>query len=144
LELKAKHPEIADVRGQGFMLGMEFASESRSETDAPSDLPVRVVALCERKGVHLTYSYFEPVLRFIPPINITDSEIDTAVRVLDEAISEAKVSTVALETLFPSNPCTLKFVENSSGKKTVRKIFSRLYETSPRFWAKKAGELLKR
>ena len=43
---------------------------------------IEPVGLCARSGVHLTYTYFEPVLRFIPPITITRQEIDRAILIL--------------------------------------------------------------
>lgn len=39
----------------------------------------------------MTYTYFAPVLRFLPPLTITQQELDRAVTTLDKAISTALV-----------------------------------------------------
>lgn len=134
LELKAKHRIVGDVRGQGLMLGMEICPEAVEGGDAA--LGGRIAAICEREGVHLTYTYFEPVLRFIPPITITREEIDAGLAVLDRALAEAVQSNFAQEELF-DNPYTRSYVRGMDSNKTFAKILSRVYETSPEHWLKK-------
>jgi 2,2-dialkylglycine decarboxylase (pyruvate) len=139
LQLKAKHSILVDVRGQGLMLGAEIGNyEERSE----HELCMLIVALCESRGVHLTYSYFEPVLRFLPPLTITRQEIDRAIAALDESIAQALSGNAAIEDLLPSNPYSRAFIEKLSGKKTLKRLASLLYETSPRYWIQKARESL--
>jgi 4-aminobutyrate aminotransferase-like enzyme len=140
LGLKAKHSVVTDVRGQGLMLGMELVSPHANEL--PDQFSARVVALAESKGVHVTYSYYEGVLRFIPPLTLSQQDIDTACRVLDESIGEAMKIEGYPSDLLPRNRFTREFVNHQSGRKTFRNVASRLYETSPRFWLKKiAAEL---
>ncbi|KAG8681218.1 hypothetical protein FRC09_017673, partial [Ceratobasidium sp. 395] len=66
-------PHILDVRGQGLMVGVEFASPNASGYDvsakagAPKSMASRVAAKVLERGVLLlTTSIFE-VVRFIPP-----------------------------------------------------------------------------
>lgn len=137
LQLKAKHSILVDVRGLGLMIGAEignFAGGSEHE------LCMLIVALCESRGVHLTYSYFEPVLRFIPPLTITKEEIDTAISALDGAITEALRGETQIEDLLPKNPYSRAFIEKLSGRKTLKRLASVLYETSPRYWLSKARQ----
>lgn len=142
-ELQRKHPVVTDVRGQGLMLGMELSSEGTNGRSG-YEFIMLVVALCRQKGVHLTYTYFEPVLRFLPPFTITREEIDRAVAVLDESLTEAARNDISPEALRPENPFTRAYVEKLSGKKTLRRVLSRFYETSPEFWVKKLGELTRK
>lgn len=140
LRLKAKHSVVVDVRGQGLMIGAEignFANGSEHE------LCMLIVALCESRGVHLTYSYFEPVLRFLPPLTITRQEIDLAVAVLDESIAQALKGDTSIDSLLPSNPYSRAFIEKLTGKKTLKRLASLLYDTSPRYWFQKARESLR-
>jgi 2,2-dialkylglycine decarboxylase (pyruvate) len=137
MELKAKHSVLVDVRGQGLMLGAEIGSFPDGEED---ELCMLIVALCESRGVHLTYSYFEPVLRFIPPLTISRQEIDRAISALDESIAQAVKGETSIEDLLPSNPYSRAFIEKLNGKKTLKKLASVLYETSPRYWISKARE----
>lgn len=139
LQLKQKHSIVSDVRGQGLMLGMEVG---RYKEGSENELCMLIVALCEDRGVHLTYSYFEPVIRFLPPLTITRQEIDRAVAVLDESIARALKGDITLGNLLPSNAYSRAFIEGLSEKKTLKRLASRLYETSPKYWVQKAKESL--
>lgn len=140
-ELKAKHAMVADVRGQGLMLGMEIAGNGAgSQGDA--ELTLAIVALCKQKGVHLTYTYFEPVLRFIPPLTLKRREVDLAVSVLDESLAGVLRKDLSLEDLLPANRYARAYMEKQRGKWTLGRILSRLYETSPERWMKKISEMV--
>jgi 2,2-dialkylglycine decarboxylase (pyruvate) len=142
-ELQAKHPIIADVRGQGLMLGMEIAADSQAGSDA-SQLALLICGLCKQNGVHFTYTYFEPVFRFIPPLTITRGEIDRAVQALDDAIATALSGRVSLDQVARVNAYARSYAENTSGKKTLARIARRLYETSPAHWMKKLAEITRK
>jgi len=131
-QLKKKYPVICDLRGQGLMIGMEITEEGDEQR-----LCSLIVALCERRGVHLTYSYFEPVLRFLPPLTISSQEIDRAISVLNEAIATALEGKASLNTLLASNPYSRDFTSKLTSKKSVRRLASRLYRTSPKYWIQK-------
>jgi len=136
-ELKTKHPIITDVRGIGLMIGMEIGNYSGGNEQ---ELCMLIIALCEDRGVHLTYSYYEPVIRFLPALTINREEIDLAVSVLDEAIRLAVKGDVRLDSLLPINPYSRKFVETLVAKKTLRRVASRLYHSSPKHWLTKVRE----
>ena len=135
--LKAKYSIIVDLRGLGLMIGMEFGGV---QDDSEHELCALIVALCEARGIHLTYTYFEPVIRFLPALTISRQEIDLAVTVLDESISAALKGDVTLESLMPCNRYSRSFVERSRARKTLGGIASRLYETSPKYWVRKLRE----
>jgi 2,2-dialkylglycine decarboxylase (pyruvate) len=136
-QLKAKHSVIIDVRGMGLMIGMEIGKvQGKSE----HELCQLIVALCEACGVHLTYSYFEPVIRFLPALTISRQEIDLAVSVLEESIDTALKGEVAMDSLIPSNRYSRSLVERLRGKRTLKRIASRLFETSPKHWIKKVRD----
>ena len=73
--LKKKHAVITDVRGKGFILAMELGREGAD-----------VVTRCMDQGVLLNCT-MDRVLRFIPPLTITEQEIDIALKVLDQSLS---------------------------------------------------------
>lgn len=137
LELKTKHQIIVDVRGKGLMLGAEIGN-CRDGTE--HELCSRIVALSANRGLHFTYSYYEPVFRFIPPLTITKPEIDRALAILDDSIARALAGDTSIEELLPTNPYSRAFVEKLTGKKTLKSLASLLYETSPRYWVQKARE----
>src|SRR5215469_12162993 len=137
LQLKGKHSVITDMRGLGLMIGMEIGNYSDG---SEQELCMLIIALCEDRGVHLTYSYYEPVIRFLPSLTISRQEIDLAVSVLDDTITTALAGDKTLDTLLPANAYSRKFVEGLSGKKALKRVASRLYQTSPKHWVEKARE----
>lgn len=80
--VKEKHPKaLADVRGLGLMIGVEFTHE---------DIGELVIGGLARRGVIAAYTLNNPkVIRFEPPLIITEAQIDTVVGIFDEAIAEA-------------------------------------------------------
>ena len=142
-ELKAKHAVIADVRGQGLMLGVEIAGTANDTSErSDAQLTLAIVMLCKRKGVHLTFTYFEPVLRIIPPLTLTRKEVDFAISVLDQSITEAVRQDLPFKDLLPANRYTRKYMERQRGEWSLRRIFSKLYETSPERWIKKINGIV--
>ena len=140
-ELQQKHAIVADVRGEGLMLGMEIAGNGAGgRSDA--ELTIAIVGLCKQNRVHLTFTYFEPVLRFIPPLTLTRQEVDFAISVLDGALSKAVTKDISLGDLMPNNRYTRAYVQRQSGNWTVGRIFSRLYQTSPERWVRKFNEMV--
>lgn len=83
LALKYIYPEVIDsVRGKGLLIGVELTKEGIGGALIP--------ALVKR-GVTAGYTLNKPkVIRFEPPLIITEEEIDKVVIILEEAIKEAK------------------------------------------------------
>lgn len=75
-EMQTRHPAIVDVRGAGLMWGLEL------NVDAA---PVHEAAI--RQGV-LVNRTAETVIRLLPPLVITQAELDKALRLLDAAFNE--------------------------------------------------------
>ncbi len=76
MELKERHPLVAEVRGRGLMLGMELMADGRDIVDG-----------CRRRGL-LINCVNNNVLRFLPPLIITGDDVDRAVGILDQSIKE--------------------------------------------------------
>jgi 4-aminobutyrate aminotransferase-like enzyme len=140
-EVKAKYPAILDVRGIGLMLGIEIGSANGI---SGHELCMLIVALCESRGVHLTYTYFEPVIRFLPALTITREQIELAVSVLDESVGSALAGDVTLRSLQPSNPYTRSFLDARGPKNTLRRIASRIYNSPPRSWVQTMLEAVRK
>ncbi len=90
LGLQARFPQIADVRGRGAMQAIEL-TEPGTLTPDPG-LAGRVARYCHQHGViTLTCGTYGNVLRFLPPVTITDELLDDALAVLSEAFGSAVV-----------------------------------------------------
>jgi len=86
LDLQKKHPVIADVRGVGAMLAIEFMDPATGKPAPEAAKAVQTHAL--HAGVLiLTAGTFGNVLRFLPPVVITDEQLHEAVAVMDTALS---------------------------------------------------------
>lgn len=86
LNLQKKHPVIADVRGVGAMLAIEFMDPTTGKPAPEAAKAVQTHAL--HAGVLiLTAGTFGNVLRFLPPVVITDEQLHEAVTVMDNALS---------------------------------------------------------
>jgi 4-aminobutyrate aminotransferase len=81
----AGHPGVAEVRGRGLMIGIEFADP---ETLAPK--PELAAALLreafDRRLLLLSCGTWSQVVRVIPPLVTTDAEVDSAVTIIAEAL----------------------------------------------------------
>ncbi len=72
--LKAKHAMIAGVRGRGLMLACALTVEGAD-----------IVKKCQEKGLLINCTGGK-TLRFVPPLIITEKDIDMAVAILDEVM----------------------------------------------------------
>lgn len=87
-QLQAKHPLIAEVRGQGPMLAIELLSGSRA-TSEDATLVQQVIDHCREGGLLvIKCGVHRNVIRFLAPLNTSDQQIDEAVAVLDSALSK--------------------------------------------------------
>ncbi|MFC2170047.1 aminotransferase class III-fold pyridoxal phosphate-dependent enzyme [Acidobacteriota bacterium] len=84
MDLAEKFPEIGDVRGLGLMLGIEFITEGK----APNPEKAKSVQkyLFEKNILVMTCGAFKQVLRFTPPLNISETLLDHTINVLKDAL----------------------------------------------------------
>ncbi len=84
--MQAKYPVIGEVRGRGAMQAIELVEPG---TKTPNTAAMNaVVKYCQSKGVLiLTAGTYSNVVRFLPPIVITDELLKDALSVLDEALA---------------------------------------------------------
>ena len=83
IELQNKYPAaIVDVRGEGLILGAELSTNNKKTG-------VEIVNECMQRGAIINCTVGK-VLRFIPPLIITKSNVDEVVNILDSVFSELK------------------------------------------------------
>jgi len=84
--LRQVDPRIGDVRGRGAMIAVELVRPGTTEPDAA--LAGRVAAAAHAQGVIvLTCGTHGNVLRFLPPLPITDALLHDALDVLTDAFA---------------------------------------------------------
>lgn len=88
LELKNKHTLIGDVRGIGLMQGIELVKDpitkefAKEERDQIVEEMLNLGLVCIGCGVSS--------IRFIPPLIISQKEIDVALEIIDKAITNVE------------------------------------------------------
>lgn len=78
------YPIIGDVRGLGLMVGVEFRTFDRKPDKATTKAVVQ--ACLDRKLMLLTCGTYDNVIRWIPPLIVSEKQIDEAVDIFSEAI----------------------------------------------------------
>lgn len=138
-DLQTRHSVIREVRGRGLMIGLEVSPAE----DQGRPVAFELAMLCERRGVHLTFSYYEPVIRFIPPLVISKSEIDKAISVLDESLDVLRASGQTLAEILPRNARSGPLVQRMlSSRNSPVKLMRKMWRTSPQQWVHKLRTLI--
>lgn len=84
--LAAKYPVIGDVRGRGAMQAIELIIPGSIEPNAAA--VTKVLKYCTSNGVFiLSAGTYNNVIRFLPPLIISDELLADALSVLDEAFA---------------------------------------------------------
>lgn len=101
-EMQETHSLIGDVRGKGLLIGVDLVSDHKSKT--PAKLEARKVCWrCGELGLLLT-TLGKSVLRVAPPLNIPQEDLDAALAIIDQALTDVekgKVSDEAVATMSP-------------------------------------------
>ncbi|MCB9839209.1 MAG: aspartate aminotransferase family protein [Phycisphaeraceae bacterium] len=85
-KLQSSVAEIIDVRGLGGMVAMELALAGDPAKPA-TDLTKAIVDACHAKGLIVIRSGIDAnVIRFLPPLVITDEQLDKGLSILEEQI----------------------------------------------------------
>ena len=81
--------EVGDVRGLGPMLAVELVSDRASKAPA-SELAGRVISEAFDRGLLLLGSgIYSNVVRFLPPLTLTDDELEEGLGILEESMVAA-------------------------------------------------------
>lgn len=88
--LKEQHPLIGDVRGMGLMQALELVSDRASKQPAPKETD-RLLALTRANGLLVGKGgLYGNVIRIAPPMNISKTDVDHAVRMLDTSLRQIR------------------------------------------------------
>jgi len=87
-KLQETYPQIGDVRGMGLMNAIETVKPGSKEPD-PAATKAFAGEVVKRQVLILTCGMYDNVARFLPPINISDDELDHAFNVFEDAAKAA-------------------------------------------------------
>ena len=83
--MQASYDVIGDVRGRGAMQAIELVGAGGSPDPV---LTARIASACHAEGLLvLTAGSYGNVLRFLPPLVISDELLDEAMTVLDKVLA---------------------------------------------------------
>jgi 2,2-dialkylglycine decarboxylase (pyruvate) len=132
--LGRKHSFVGSVRGQGLMIGFDLVVEDPAKTE---EMANDFMYGCRRRGVHLTFGYGSRSFRVIPPLTISRAQIDRAIDVMDQALTELGTRKSGKREDWPKNSCTSQLHQD----RPVKRVISGLWRSTPEEWVQKAREL---
>lgn len=87
LELQTRHPMIGDVRGMGLMQAVEFVTDCATKEPA-TEFTARLFEEIKTRGLLVGKAgLYGNVFRISPPLIISNSDVDDAIRILDESLT---------------------------------------------------------
>ncbi|MEZ5498696.1 MAG: 4-aminobutyrate--2-oxoglutarate transaminase [Steroidobacteraceae bacterium] len=87
-ELQKKYPCIGDVRGLGAMVAIELVENGNAEKPDAASTKQLVQAAARRGLVLLSCGYYGNVIRFLPPLTISDELLMEGVGMLEKALQD--------------------------------------------------------
>lgn len=89
-QLQEKYSLIGDVRGMGLMQGLELVKDRKTKEPAPQ-AATELMERCRSNGLLIGKGgLLGNVIRLSPPLNISESDVDDAIRVMDKSFAEVK------------------------------------------------------
>jgi 4-aminobutyrate aminotransferase len=85
-EMKEKYEIVGDVRGLGLFVGVEIVKEKRSKARGEEEAK-KIMNYCFKHGL-LVITAGRNTLRLIPPLMISEAELDEGLDILEEGIAE--------------------------------------------------------
>jgi 4-aminobutyrate aminotransferase len=84
--MRERYEVIGDVRGLGLLLGVDLVLDRKTKERARA-VTAKVSWRCWEKGLFVTF-FSGSVLRICPPLVIAKEQVDRALSILDESLSE--------------------------------------------------------
>lgn len=91
-ELKEKYDLIGDIRGKGLMIAVEIVKPGTNKTpDIDGTAKIRLE--CLKRGLLVEVGgHFSNVIRFLPPLIVTKTQIESATNIFSGALDNIKES----------------------------------------------------
>jgi 4-aminobutyrate aminotransferase/(S)-3-amino-2-methylpropionate transaminase len=86
--LKQRYAQFGDIRSLGAMVAVEFVRDPESKTP-DKDSVTAIIRACVHRGLLVMGAgIFGNVIRFLPPLVITDAQIEQAMAIFSEAVAD--------------------------------------------------------
>jgi len=91
-DLQKDYPQMGEVRGLGLMDAVEFVVPGTNK-EPNASFAKKVIGECvKHKMLILGCGYYDNCVRFLPALNITDADLDTAIGIFSDAVKVAAAS----------------------------------------------------
>ncbi len=91
-DIQSRNPIVGDVRGVGLMAALEFAPLDQSR-EAAQELAMRVLDGCLERGLLLYVAgLYSQVVRMMPPLVVGSVEVERALSIIDEVVTEVNAT----------------------------------------------------
>jgi len=95
-DLQKKHQIIGDVRGMGLMQALELVEDRKTKQPASAATNALMDEARKRELIVGKGGLYGNVIRMSPPLNISKTDVDEAIRVLDESFVAVEESRMAV------------------------------------------------
>ncbi len=86
-KLQEEYPQLGDVRGLGLMIGSEFEVEGKYQK--AKGLVKELVKAAEERGLLLlSCGTYDSTVRWIPPLNVTEAQVNEALKIFGESLKQ--------------------------------------------------------
>lgn len=87
------HPFVGDIRGLGFLLGIELVEDKETKAPATNERVAKIIAECKANGLIIgrngdTVAGFNNILALCPPLSCTDEDLDFIISVMKKVFKE--------------------------------------------------------
>ncbi len=87
-ELQRKYPQIGDVRGLGSMVAIELVKDPLTKEPHKEAVPA-IIQECFKRGLlTMGAGIFGNVIRFLPPLVITDEQLETGLKIFEKSLDQ--------------------------------------------------------
>lgn len=86
-DIAAAHSIVGDVRGLGSMLAMEIVKDRQSKAPSMEKCSQITQETLKRGLITIRAGLYSNCVRFLPPLNINDDEIDEGMAIVKEAVA---------------------------------------------------------
>lgn len=83
-----EHPIVGEVRGSGLWAAIDLTTDKHTHAPLPFERLVSLVGRAKNKGLIIKFAPMRQALEFAPPLTIQKEEIDEALRIIEECITE--------------------------------------------------------
>lgn len=89
------HPFVGDIRGLGFLMGIEMVENKQTKEPATPERVGKIIGDCKKNGLIIgkngdTVAGFNNIITLSPPLSCTDEDVDFLISVLKKVFSENK------------------------------------------------------